>query len=635
MSLAFTRFKETVNPDFCRNYLLDYQADSYADRKRIADLLLTNTFLFEDNWDMEPCHIPYHLDPITWQEAVTDDPEWNFMLNRQTYLQTLILVYLVERDERYLLKAKSFILNWIESAIPLDPKGLATRTLDTGIRCFAWVKCLIYLNLFNALTKQEESLILASLEKQLHFLHANYLDKYSLSNWGILQTTAILLADAYFGSNLDIAAATAFARKELTQQIALQILEDGSQFEQSTMYHVEVLKALLELTALVPDYLPQLRPTLLAMSDYLLKMTGPDHKQIPLGDSDFTDTRDILTLAATILEEPHLKAAAFPTLDIDSLLLLGEKGVHTFEQLPVQTLPTFAHHFEHSGHITINQENYYLFFKNGPIGSSHTHSDQNSICLYYKGQPLFCDAGRYTYKEEPLRYALKSASHHSTAFLEEQLPEQINSSWAYLSYPKSNYCHLRQNGHVYFIEGSYQTQFSDRNNYQHDRQILILPPGMFLIIDTIQAQGNHCLVSQFILDNHLEVKTDHLSDLRLISDCPFTIEETILSKKYNQYLTSHKFIKRKPFKDKGCTSTLLVPDDTKVTPLTPLQTGKRNPIETALSWHLKGKQFDYSICVLQEDLIKGEKLVLLNGHKTRGKVVVINHITNEIIRLKH
>lgn len=331
MSLAFTRFKETVNPDFCRNYLLDYQTDSYADQKRIADLLLTNTFLFEDNWDMEPCHIPYHLDPITWQEAVTDDPEWNFMLNRQTYLQKLILVYLVERDERYLLKAKSFILNWIESAIPLDPKGLATRTLDTGIRCFAWVKCLIYLNLFNALTKQEESLILASLEKQLQFLHANYLDKYSLSNWGILQTTAILLADAYYGSDLDIAAATAFARKELTQQIALQILEDGSQFEQSTMYHVEVLKALLELTALVPDYLPQLRPTLLAMSDYLLKMTGPDHKQIPLGDSDFTDTRDILTLAATILEEPHLKAAAFPTLDIDSLLLLGEKGVHTFE----------------------------------------------------------------------------------------------------------------------------------------------------------------------------------------------------------------------------------------------------------------------------------------------------------------
>lgn len=158
---------------------------------------------------------------------------------------------------------------------------------------------------------------------------------------------------------------------------------------------------------------------------------------------------------------------------------------------------------------------------------------------------------------------------------------------------------------------------------------------MFLIIDTIQAQGNHCLVSQFILDNHLEVKTDHLSDLRLISDCPFTIEETILSKKYNQYLTSHKFIKRKPFKDKGCTSTLLVPDDTKVTPLTPLQTGKCNPIETALAWHLKGKQFDYSICVLQEDLIKGEKLVLLNGHKIRGKVVVINHITNEIIRLKH
>mgnify|MGYP002720554370 FL=1 len=114
------------------------------------------------------------------------------------------------------------------------------------------------MNLFDALTKQEERLILASLEKQLQFLQANYLDKYSLSNWGIFQTTAILLAGAYFGSDLDITAATAFARQELPQQIALQVLEDGSQFEQSTMYHVEVLKALLELTALVPGYLPQL-----------------------------------------------------------------------------------------------------------------------------------------------------------------------------------------------------------------------------------------------------------------------------------------------------------------------------------------------------------------------------------------
>lgn len=635
MSFAFARFKETVNPDFCRNYLLNYQVDSYLKQKKIADLLLTNTFLFEDNWDMEPCPIPYHLETITWQEPVTDDPEWNFMLNRQTYLQKLILVYLVERDERYLLTAKRLILDWIESAIPLSPQGVATRILDTGIRCFAWVKCLIFLNLFDALTKQEERLILASLEKQLQFLQANYLDKYSLSNWGIFQTTAILLAGAYFGSDLDITAATAFARQELPQQIALQVLEDGSQFEQSTMYHVEVLKALLELTALVPGYLPQLRPALLIMSDYLLKMTGPDHKQIPLGDSDLTDTRDILTLAATILEEPHLKAAAFPTLDIDSLLLLGEKGVHTFEQLPVQTLPTFAHHFENSGHIAINQENYYLFFKNGPIGSSHTHSDQNSLCLYYKGQPIFCDAGRYTYKEDPLRHALKSASHHSTAFLEDQLPEQIDGSWSYLSYPKSNYCQLRQKEHSYLIEGSYQTQFPDRDNYQHDRQILILPPGIFLIIDTIQAQGQHRLVSQFILDDHLEARTDRLSDLRLISDCPFTIEETILSKKYNQYLTSHKLIKRKPFKDKGYTSTLLVPEETKVTPLTPLQTGHLTPIETALAWHLKGKQFEYSLCVLQDDLVKGEKLALLNGHKIRGKVVVIDHITNKIIRLKH
>lgn len=65
--------------------------------------------------------------------------------------------------------------------------------------------------------------------------------------------------------------------------------------------------------------------------------------------------------------------------------------------------------FEDSGHVCIKDEHRYLFFKNGPLGSAHSHSDENSFCLQYQSQPIFIDAGRYSYREIYERYLLKSA----------------------------------------------------------------------------------------------------------------------------------------------------------------------------------------------------------------------------------
>ncbi|EHI70612.1 heparinase II/III-like protein [Streptococcus ictaluri 707-05] len=622
--------------DATRTYILKHQNTTYQKEKELADLLLNNTFVYVDNCDMEPCHIPYQLNPILWNQAVTDDPEWNYMLNRQTYLQKLVLVGMVEQNHTYLNKAKHLILDWIRADLPLNPKSLATRTIDTGIRCFSWVKCILFLKALNLLSKEEETLILASLKQQLDFLEMNYLDKYSLSNWGILQTSAILLADVFFGQSIDLKHVSHFAKKELPLQLSLQVLEDSSQFEQSSMYHVEVLKCLLELVALAPSYLPQVKDCLLKMSHYLQAVTGPDHNQIALGDSDVTDTRDILTLAAILLEEASLKADAFETVNLDTLLLLGKSGIDAFNRLNRPEKQSLAHHFRDSGHVCIKDQDFYFFFKNGPIGSSHTHSDQNSLALYYKGKPLIIDTGRYTYKEEKLRYDFKSAQMHSCCYLKTRPPEEIKGSWSYHSYPKSRFCHFKQIDQYYYIEAEYETQFSQTSqNYSQERQVLILEHKIIIIIDYLKSHGQETMVNQFILDDKVSASNNQLEAFSIISKTPMKLEKTLISKTYNQLSHSQKLIKEVTFTNTYQDFTILLPHGSTIKTLTPRQTGSSQDIPAALAWRISGADFDYSVCFLQNDLVVGDKLLLLEDDKIRGKVVLVDHLRNKKMRFKH
>ncbi|MGC4432535.1 heparinase II/III family protein, partial [Streptococcus suis] len=68
--------------------------------------------------------------------------------------------------------------------------------------------------------------------------------------------------NAYIGDQVDLVELHHFARQEIQEQIQTQILEDGTQFEQSFLYHVEVYKLLLGLAFSLPDYRKQWTPIL-------------------------------------------------------------------------------------------------------------------------------------------------------------------------------------------------------------------------------------------------------------------------------------------------------------------------------------------------------------------------------------
>ena len=123
---------------------------------------------------------------MVWNQVFEDDPEWAYMLNRQEYLLQFVIGYLVEGDKGYIQKCKFFLFDWIEQVREFSPQSLMTRTLDTGIRSFTWLKLLLLLLKFDLLEEEELEKILVSLEKQIDFMRSHYRAKYTLSNWGNL-----------------------------------------------------------------------------------------------------------------------------------------------------------------------------------------------------------------------------------------------------------------------------------------------------------------------------------------------------------------------------------------------------------------------------------------------------------------
>ncbi|MCC9894466.1 alginate lyase family protein, partial [Streptococcus agalactiae] len=371
------------------------------------------------------------------------------------------------------------------------------------------------------------------------YMRDYYREKDSLSNWGILQTTAILACLYYYEDELNLPEIQSFAEEELLLQIKLQILDDGSQYEQSIMYHVEVLKSLMELVILAPKYYLPLEETIEKMVTYLIAMTGPDYCQLAIGDSDVTDTRDILTLATLVLKSSKTKSFSFDNVNLETLLLFGKPSIYLFEEIPRATIGESAYLFPDSGHVCLRDDRRYIFFKNGPFGSAHTHSDNNSVCLYDKKKPIFIDAGRYTYKEEQLRYDFKRSTSHSTCTLDGQPLEMIKDSWTYNSYPKCDYCQLTSKDRYHLVEGQLHVQRAS-DIYYHKRWLLTLPQAITLVIDKVNCPGEHVLTNQYILDDQVIYENGFVNDLKLVSPTTFNLEDCLISKWYNQLTESHK-----------------------------------------------------------------------------------------------
>ena len=260
-----------------------------ADALARAGEICEHTFLFRDHWEMEPTREPVHFDgPVVWDAVPAGDPEWIYALNRHTIFVNLGKAWQYTGQARYLDAFVSLLEDWLDR-VPRTPASENTtwRALEAGLRPENWLRAL---GLFGqAVPEPLCRRIDESLARHGAYLAEAHGPFQRLSNWGAIQSYGLFLIGLWLGR----ADWQELALGRLAENLRHAVLPDGVQWEQSPMYHCEVLHAVLDTLLLaqrngvpVPPALPE---KALAMCRALAVWAAPDRTILPQGDSDVID----------------------------------------------------------------------------------------------------------------------------------------------------------------------------------------------------------------------------------------------------------------------------------------------------------------------------------------------------------
>ena len=567
-------WRAEFDPEAVTRYLREHCADEVKLCLRRADQLMDQEFVFLDLWDMEPCGKGYLLTPMRWDCAPNGDPEWVYMLNRHDWMHKLFWAWRLTGEMSYIEKLKWYLFEWI-SDNPIEPGGGETiRTIDTGIRCKNWAELLLGLIADGLISEEETGQILYSMAEQFGYLENAYIPKYTLSNWGLLQTSAMCLAYLWYRDYLPKNGLEEWAWGELKEQLELQVMEDGSHWEQSIMYHMEVLNSCMYLWTScnwagkkVPGWLTG---TVERMSRYVLWAAGSDHRQLAQADSDVTDVRDVLTRSATLCGSPAYKSGGFSQMDLDSSRLLGWPGIRRYGAIKREPPGNLSLVCKDTGNIYLRssweETASYTYLHCGPLGSAHGHGDLTQLCLYYRGAPFVVDSGRYSYREdEPLRAALKEAGAHNVCRIDGRSQAVADGSWSYRSYGECLRSYFSERGPVHFVEMGYHGTLGDGELCLVKRRVMVHDAGVWLVVNDICCKGNHTAEEFYHLDGRVKVhggengremaRASWILEaggvrLGLMGSNLFCPENCRISSRYGELEDSRRLVKRTEFSDR-------------------------------------------------------------------------------------
>lgn len=639
-----------------------------------AEDLMQNTFVFTDRWDMEPCAVPYTVPAGQWTHSPNGDPEWVFMLNRHDYLPKLWQAAVLTGEVRYRRKLIDSVMDWIASN-PLTREGtLSTRTIDTGIRCMNWIQLLPFLLAEDALTDQEARTMIDSLSAQFANLRERYILKYTLSNWGVLQTTAFCAGYAWMGQLLP-SGLEAWAWQELQTQLRLQILEDGAHWEQSPMYHVEVLNACVRL--LTQLYAAQkaglslcqeahfaldagtssperkagpgegagseagwLVRAVRVLSRHVLYTADPALMQLPQCDSDVTDVRDVLARAAALLSDAGIyRWGAGETLDMDSVWQLGAAGITAFEAQRPQTPVRCSWNCPQSGTVTLRSDwtarANFTALKNSPLGSSHGHADQTHLTLYCQGKPFLVDSGRYTYREDdPLRTQLKAPAAHNVCVIDGQSGGTPDGSWNYSDYAEIIPHYFAEQGNAHFAEMTFHGSLRDGTPYQITRRLFVLDEGVWLSVQDVICPGKHQVKEYFHLAQGVTVQPclegmllqNGDVQLKMYYEGQMECYQGVLSSCYNQKELAPLLVHQVEMQDRWTSCTLFAVPEYAVRPAAVYKLGEDTPqpAENVTALDLQaGQEKCWTLLVWNRENFRSGKVFRCHGQPVYGKAIAL------------
>lgn len=615
----------------------------------IANDVLENRFLFRDHWEMERTNIPTVFETeVKWNHIPFDDPEWLYAMNRHSCFVNLGKAFLYTGEDKYAKKFAELISHFIKTE-PLteDSKKNTWRSLEVGLRCESWLRSLKLFEKSEHLTDKLKKEIEACLLVHGEFLKSESFVFHKLSNWGVLQDHGLFLLGIYF----DKQDWTELAVTRLNACLAISVFADGSQWEQSPMYHCEVLHCALDvaLTArqnnitLPGEYLSRVKDMCTALAKWLT----PNGRLICQSDSDNVDARDLVAAGAIFFNDGYLRSVAGNHPFEENIWDFGTEARSMLELVVSEPA-------EHPSSLLLDSGNYmlrsdfspdaaYLHMHCGCLGSGHGHADLLHIDVGAYGEDILIDSGRYTYVDTPLRKELKLPSAHNTITVDKEDFSECVNSWGYSKLAQPVKGEHKLTKQLDYISGSHLGYlFATKGTVFLTRHIVHIRPDIFVVFDCSAAMGEHLYQLHWHLgegstaaDERGLLWTGKRSAMRLeavFNSAALSMSKAPYSKDYNDLRRGDKATVEIKAQGSVIIPTVIrvggINDDVSFkTELLPVTTSRaRRAIEAKDAIGVKitaGKQ-SFALLCCNAELISEVDLLSIDGYEGYGKLIVFN-----------
>ncbi len=481
-----------------------------------ADAFCEHVFWFDTENDLEQLDdaVRYGAE-IKWDYNPGNDPEYVWQFNRHRYFIAMGQAYQLTGDEKYAKNYADMLGDWIEkNPLTEENKKTTWRILEAGFRGEYWTKAFTYFRDSPSVTAELKERFYECLHVHAAYIMSMHSPYRLISNWGVIENHGLFAIALTLPQDARTKKYLETAILHLEQESRMAVMADGVEWEQSPMYHNEVLKCFLDVVLLAREHDIVLPESIVdcakRMSYASLTWQKPNHKEFMMGDSDDFDISATLGLAAYCFHDEVLKWGAYDVVDYETAWELGAEGIAAYEKLGRKESDFTSRALGDTGNYYFRtdwtKDANLLHFHCGTIGAGHGHSDQLHMDLVARGEDVLMDGGRYTYVYGEKRREYKDPTMHNTITVDGELFTVCKDSWecSKLSQP------VKQQfvaGDCYeFVQGGH-LGYMDRGVFVN-RKIIHIKPDVYVVVDECYASGTHEYESYWHFNNQGTVTLD-------------------------------------------------------------------------------------------------------------------------------
>jgi heparinase II/III-like protein len=386
------------------------------------------------------------------------DVKYPWELGRCQHWAALGQAFQLSGDDRFAIEIARELDDFVEA----NPTGVGvnwTCTMDVGLRAANWA---IGLELARGCAALDDAFWGRAYEALFDhgvFIRNNLENTYEVtSNHFLSNLLGLLFLAAVFDDLPQGAEWNAFARASIEQEMTVQVLADGADYESSIPYHrlvAELFIGALRLTEVRGQPLSSsFRSRARDMVGYLAAVTRPDGLMPQIGDADDGRLHVFDGYGRTTPQDArHLFGPAGVMFDEPEWCALGA-GAGAWEAawwgltapsvaFPEARPPAVARLFPDAGiAVARTATGHYLLVSNGIVGTNgfgnHKHNDLLSFEYHHGGTPLIVDPGSYVYTSDPdARNRFRGTASHNTLMADGVEQNDLRADWLFRMFETS------------------------------------------------------------------------------------------------------------------------------------------------------------------------------------------------------